>query len=95
MTTVEWNDKRLDEEFSRASVRSGQIEMDMKTIRYEIGSKVNWKHFTWIISTVIGVQIIVMGAIWAQVSDNGAEISDVNKNVSNISGILRGAEITD
>ena len=81
-----WDNEQLDKEFSRIGARLGTLETDIK-------NKVSWKHFTWIISTVIGIQILIMGGIWAQVRYNGESINNTGQKVSNIEGILEGAEI--
>jgi len=66
-----------------------------------LDNKVSWKHFTWIISTILGLYILVSAVIWQQAKDNSEKIdnnaqvnSEIRADVSYIKGGFDSLEIT-
>lgn len=69
------------------------IEDEMGKVYEILDSKVSWKHFTWIISTIIGLYIVVSGVIWLQLVDQGKKLDKTATDVAVVKMVLIQADI--
>jgi len=70
------------------------LDEELEKLKCLIDEKVSWKHFTWIVSTIIGLYLVISGAIWFQLQNQCNELVDMGRDVTAISTVLQQAEIT-
>ena len=56
-------------------------------------NKVSWKHFTWILATVLGLYVVISAAIWAEMQNMRQNLFNNAKALVSIEATLRQAEI--
>jgi len=65
----------------------------IKNVYLSIESKVSWKHFTWIISTIIALYVVISAAIWMDLRDVQNKVDVTQTDVTEISTILKQSGI--
>lgn len=65
----------------------------IKNVYRSIESKVSWKHFTWIISTIIALYVVISAAIWMDLRDVQNKVDVTQTDVTEISTILKQSGI--
>lgn len=79
-------------------VPSPETKEQIKAIYLQIESlqkdKVSWRHFTWILATILSLYVIISSAIWLELKTTQSQVATLSSGVTEISTILRQAEIT-
>ena len=74
--------------------RRREVEAEFGKVYSALDSKVSWKHFTWIISTILGLYVMISAAIWSDLKDVRASTDNTALSVNSIQTVLNQAEIT-
>ena len=69
------------------------LKDDVKEVKVELKSKVNWKTFTWVLGILMTIILGVLGLIYTEVQDVDDKVNNTDKSISNIEGYLMRVEI--
>jgi hypothetical protein len=69
------------------------ISTQEKEIRSLQTEKVDWKHFIWIVGVLMTIVLGLFGVIYAKLDGVDVRTFDIQKDVSQVQGFIRNADV--